>query len=148
MALDHSPKMDSIEADKETHDIDDAPQSMVSQPVWTDDEEKAVTRYDAHASPRPRLLRPPARPQQHQQRPDRHAHNRSKHHQRRRQPRRPAHDGRYNHRRDPLQHHPPETRRPDLAYGPGTHLGHCCADAGLGHECAFVLCDAFPAGLL
>lgn len=44
MALDHSPKMDSIEADKETHDIDDAPQSMVSQPVWTDDEEKAVVR--------------------------------------------------------------------------------------------------------
>ncbi|KAF5974029.1 nicotinamide mononucleotide permease [Fusarium bulbicola] len=44
MALGHSPKVDSIKADKETHDLDDAPQSIVAQPLWTDDEEKAVVR--------------------------------------------------------------------------------------------------------
>ncbi|KAF5675376.1 nicotinamide mononucleotide permease [Fusarium circinatum] len=44
MALDHSPKMDFIKPDKETHDLGDAPQSIVAQPLWTDDEEKAVVR--------------------------------------------------------------------------------------------------------
>ncbi|KAF5620144.1 nicotinamide mononucleotide permease [Fusarium sp. NRRL 52700] len=34
--------MDSFKTDKETHYLDDAPQLIVAQPVWTDDEEKAV----------------------------------------------------------------------------------------------------------
>ncbi|KAI7764477.1 hypothetical protein LZL87_003682 [Fusarium oxysporum] len=36
--------MDSVRADKETQDLDDVPQSIVAQPTWTDDEEKAVVR--------------------------------------------------------------------------------------------------------
>ncbi|KLO83673.1 nicotinamide mononucleotide permease [Fusarium fujikuroi] len=44
MALDHSSEMGSIKADKETHDLNDAPQSIVAQSVWTEDEEKAVVR--------------------------------------------------------------------------------------------------------
>lgn len=44
MALDKSTKMDHVQADKETHDLDDAPQSIVAHPTWTDDEEKAVVR--------------------------------------------------------------------------------------------------------
>ncbi|KAG7429279.1 putative transporter [Fusarium oxysporum f. sp. raphani] len=44
MALGKSTKMDHVQADKETHDLDDAPQSIVAHPTWTDDEEKAVVR--------------------------------------------------------------------------------------------------------
>ncbi|KAF5972324.1 nicotinamide mononucleotide permease [Fusarium coicis] len=44
MALDRSPKMESFRGDKENYDIDDAPQSIIGQPVWTGDEEKAVVR--------------------------------------------------------------------------------------------------------
>ncbi|KAF5540063.1 nicotinamide mononucleotide permease [Fusarium napiforme] len=44
MALDSSPKMESIRGDKENYDIDDAPEPIIAQPVWTDDEEKAVVR--------------------------------------------------------------------------------------------------------
>lgn len=44
MALDHSSEMGSIKADKETHDLNDAPQLIVAQSVWTEDEEKAVVR--------------------------------------------------------------------------------------------------------
>ncbi|KAJ0127309.1 Uncharacterized protein HZ326_29584 [Fusarium oxysporum f. sp. albedinis] len=44
MALYKSTKMDHVQADKETHDLDDAPQSIVAHPTWTDDEEKAVVR--------------------------------------------------------------------------------------------------------
>jgi hypothetical protein len=44
MALDRSPKMESFRGDEENYDIDDAPQSIIAQPVWTGDEEKAVVR--------------------------------------------------------------------------------------------------------
>ncbi|KAH7240827.1 major facilitator superfamily domain-containing protein [Fusarium redolens] len=36
--------MDHNQDAKDSHDVDDAPQSIIAQPTWTDDEEKAVVR--------------------------------------------------------------------------------------------------------
>jgi hypothetical protein len=42
VSLDKSTKMDYNQDAKDSHDVDDASQSIIAQPTWTDDEEKAV----------------------------------------------------------------------------------------------------------